>query len=83
MTISNIIFSNGQLDPWTAGGLTQEIKNNGNIDIIYISESAHHLDLREPNDQYDPQSVKDARAKETAIIKRWIAEYQGPSTVYQ
>ncbi len=83
LTISNIIFSNGQLDPWTAGGLTQEIKNNPNIDLIYITESAHHLDLREPNDQYDPQSVKDARAKETAIIKRWIAEYQGSSTVYQ
>ena len=75
--MSNIIFSNGQLDPWSAGGLTVPIIGNSNIDILYIEQAAHHLDLREPNDEFDPQSVKDARAKETSIIKRWINEYMG------
>ena len=60
--MSNIIFSNGQLDPWRAGGLTQEILGNSDINIIYIESAAHHLDLREPNDEFDPISVKNARA---------------------
>jgi hypothetical protein len=65
------------LDPWTAGGLTTPIIANNNIDVLYIENAAHHLDLREPNDQFDPQSVKDARAQETQIIRRWINEYMG------
>lgn len=80
ISISNIIFSNGQLDPWRAGGLNDKILANPNIDIIYIGQAAHHLDLREPIDEFDPQEVKDARAKETQIIKRWIAEYMGTAT---
>jgi lysosomal Pro-X carboxypeptidase len=60
-SISNIIFSNGQLDPWTAGGLRDTIKGNDKIDIIYIQQAAHHLDLREPNDEHDPVYVKVAR----------------------
>ena len=75
LSISNIIFSNGQLDPWTAGGLTIPITGNNKIDLIFIEQAAHHLDLREPNDEYDPQAVKDARKKETEIISKWILEY--------
>ena len=74
-SISNIIFSNGELDPWRAGGLNDKIVGNDKIDILFIGKSAHHLDLREPNDQYDPQEVKDARKLELQIIKRWIQEY--------
>ena len=70
---SNIIFSNGDLDPWHAGGiLTPMFENN---EVIYIKNSAHHLDLRLPNEA-DPGSVKDARDQERAIIKGWIEDYQ-------
>jgi hypothetical protein len=53
------------------------IKGNTDIEILYIEQAAHHLDLREPNDEHDPQSVKDARARETLLIRQWINEYMG------
>jgi hypothetical protein len=43
--------------------------------VIYIKDSAHHLDLRTPNPA-DPPAVTDARALETSLIRRWVEEYQ-------
>jgi hypothetical protein len=54
---SNIIYSNGELDPWRAGGLNDKIVGNDKLDIIFIGKAAHHLDLREPNDEFDPKEV--------------------------
>ena len=48
---SNIIFSNGELDPWHAGGVMDKI--NDSVKTLYIGDSAHHLDLRLPHPQ-DP-----------------------------
>jgi len=42
--------------------------------VIYIDNSAHHLDLRTPNPS-DPKSVSDARTKMQKIIKGWIEDY--------
>jgi hypothetical protein len=44
--------------------------------VYTIDKGAHHLDLREPIDSTDPQSVKDVRKKETATIKQWILDYE-------
>lgn len=66
---SNIIFSNGLLDPWSGGGVLQS--PNDKIYVIIIPEGAHHVDLRQSN-PLDPPSVRDARQKEAAIIKEWI-----------
>lgn len=66
---SNIIFSNGLLDPWSGGGVLQS--PNDKIYVIIIPEGAHHVDLRQSN-PLDPPSVLDARQKEAAIIKEWI-----------
>lgn len=66
--LSNVIFSNGDLDPWHAGGVTFELNNT--TKTIYIENSAHHFDLREPNST-DPESVKLARAEEI----RWVAKF--------
>ena len=73
---SNIIFSNGELDPWHAGGVTKKI--NDQTIALRIENSAHHLDLRLPNDA-DPQTVTDARQTETEWIAKWIDQYQGTS----
>jgi len=41
--------------------------------------SAHHLELRAPND-LDPPDVKAARTAITGIIKGWCDEYFTPPT---
>jgi len=66
---SNIIFSNGALDPWHAGGITKNITEN--TIALYIEHSAHHLDMRAPNKD-DPASLTEARAIEMMHIKKWV-----------
>ncbi|XP_069825817.1 lysosomal Pro-X carboxypeptidase [Dendropsophus ebraccatus] len=69
---SNIIFSNGDLDPWSAGGVKQSLSDS--LVAILITDGAHHLDLRS-NNAYDPRSVIEARALEVAYMKKWIKEH--------
>lgn len=71
-TASNIIFSNGLLDPWSGGGVLRT--ENDKIDIIIIPEGAHHIDLREEN-KLDPVSVKQTRKFHTRKFKEWIAGF--------
>ena len=79
MALTNIILSNGELDPWRAGGLNSNVTVDGSGIALYIKGGAHHLDLRPPNDQ-DPATVTEARNVEMANIKSWIAEYQSLPT---
>jgi len=66
---SNIIFSNGLLDPWHGGGF---LKSPGpSLPAILIPHGAHHLDLRSSNPA-DPQSVILAREQEVKIIQQWV-----------
>ena len=71
---SNTIFSNGQFDPWRAGGLNKNVTADSSGIALYIEGGAHHLDLRPPN-AADPATVTEARNIEMANIKKWIAEY--------
>jgi len=73
--LTNIVFSNGDLDPWMAGGLNYNVTADGSGIALLIEGGAHHLDLRLPTDQ-DPVFLTEARAIETAHIKKWIDEYQ-------
>lgn len=68
---SNIIFSNGGLDPWSAGGVTHNITDS--LVSILIPDGAHHLDLRYSNDD-DPPSVRAARALEVMYFQKWISQ---------
>ncbi|XP_069825819.1 lysosomal Pro-X carboxypeptidase-like [Dendropsophus ebraccatus] len=72
MAASNIIFSNGELDPWLVGGVKQSLSDS--LVAILITDGAHHLDLRS-NNAYDPRSVIEARALEVAYMKKWIKEH--------
>lgn len=69
---SNIIFSNGRLDPWGPGGV---FFNQGNPSVypFFIDDAAHHLDLRASNPA-DPDGVKAARAAEKWIVWNWIED---------
>lgn len=67
---SNIVFSNGLMDPWSGGGVLRT--PNDDITIIIIPDTAHHLDLRGSNPN-DPASVIAARNKEKQAIHKWLA----------
>ena len=73
MYASNIVFSNGDIDPWSAGSVTKDV-GKGTV-VVNIENSAHHLDLRDPNPE-DPQSVIDARNIEREEIAKWLKEYE-------
>ncbi|KAH8279640.1 hypothetical protein KR018_012470, partial [Drosophila ironensis] len=69
--VTNIIFSNGLLDPWSGGGVLQA--PNDKVHVLILPEGAHHLDLRSSNPA-DPPSVRDARRKESDIIHGWVRD---------
>lgn len=67
---SNIVFSNGMLDPWNKGGVLTNLSVQSNL-IAVTYYGAHHLDLRAAND-LDPQSVIDARNIHRYYIKVFL-----------
>ncbi|XP_069325255.1 lysosomal Pro-X carboxypeptidase [Eulemur rufifrons] len=69
---TNIVFSNGELDPWSGGGVTKDITDT--LVAITIPEGAHHLDLRASN-ALDPRSVLLARTLEVKHMKKWIRDF--------
>ncbi|TGZ71622.1 hypothetical protein CRM22_002534 [Opisthorchis felineus] len=72
-TATNIVFSNGDLDPWSAFGVLTDDQAPG-CNVIRIPSGAHHLDLRAKN-ELDPPDVVDARQRELQHIKDWIDEW--------
>lgn len=72
----NIIFTNGELDPWIGGGVTQVPKNNRELHAFVIPNAGHHIDLMWSS-PLDTSAVRMTRVKELAIIRRWIAKSNG------
>ncbi|CCD62538.1 Prolyl carboxy peptidase like protein 5 [Caenorhabditis elegans] len=70
---SNIVFSNGYLDPWSGGGYDHSDKVQGSVISVILKQGAHHYDLRGAHPQ-DTEEVKKVRAMETQAIKKWIKE---------
>ena len=70
---SNIIFSNGLLDPFHGGGYLT--KQGPTIPAIIMPHAAHHLDLRSSNID-DPIDVIQARKNETMLISTWLAQIE-------
>ncbi|KAL3206978.1 hypothetical protein MRX96_039807 [Rhipicephalus microplus] len=70
-TATNIIFSNGELDPWSVLGVLEPLSDN--VVVLKIPGAAHHADLRFSRPS-DPPEVVRARQIERTYIRRWIAE---------
>ena len=84
---SNIVWSNGLLDPWSGGGvyppgggidgpMVQNITADGSQIALLIADGAHHLDLFFSRPGEDPQSVVSARQIEERMIDTWAAEWR-------
>jgi lysosomal Pro-X carboxypeptidase len=68
---TNVVFSNGLLDPWSSAGVLSAA--HPSVVVAIIPEGAHHLDLFFSNDK-DPDSVRSARAMEVAAIRSWLEQ---------
>ncbi|XP_078739191.1 lysosomal Pro-X carboxypeptidase [Lampetra fluviatilis] len=68
---TNIVFSNGGLDPWSGGGVTRSLSPS--LPALLIPDGAHHADLRS-NCAQDPDSFLHARRAEVALIQQWVKE---------
>ncbi|XP_042484740.1 lysosomal Pro-X carboxypeptidase [Macadamia integrifolia] len=69
---SNIIFSNGLLDPWSGGGVLQNVSES--IVALVTNEGGHHLDLRSSTTE-DPDWLVEQRESEIQLIAGWIKSY--------
>jgi lysosomal Pro-X carboxypeptidase len=68
---SNIVFSNGALDPWKGGGVSKNYSES--VTAIVIQDAGHHVDLMFSTPD-DTPAIRNARAFEMAQVKKWIAQ---------
>lgn len=69
---SNIIFSNGLLDPWSGGSVLEDVSET--IVALVTEKGAHHLDLRAATAE-DPDWLVEQRATEIKLIQGWLNDY--------
>jgi hypothetical protein len=72
----NIVFSNGDRDPWSGGGVLEDI----NASIVYnpVVGGAHHYDLRATNPA-DTPGVLTARQIHAEFIQHWVEQARAES----
>ncbi|CAN8004404.1 unnamed protein product, partial [Ixodes hexagonus] len=70
-TASNIVFSNGDVDPWASVGLLEPPSDS--VVVITIPNAAHHQDLRFSTPT-DSEALTKARHVEKNYIRKWITE---------
>jgi hypothetical protein len=68
---TNVVFSNGLLDPWSSAGVLNS--THPSVIIAVIPDGAHHLDLFFSNPM-DPPSVIAARAVQIAAMREWVQQ---------
>ena len=76
-TASNIVFSNGKLDPWHRGGVLKNVSDS--VVAVVLPNGAHHLDLMFSNPADPPDAVA-ARETERQHMRRWVARKRNTYT---
>lgn len=71
---SNVVFSNGLQDPWSAGSVLEDYSDT--LLAFVMPNAAHHLDFRASHPK-DSTSVKRVRLFHQRIIWKWLKEYYG------
>jgi hypothetical protein len=73
---SRIIFSSGELDPWSAQSVRQDLSDT--LIAINISDGSHHSDLGSSPNPFptpdDSPALTAAREREVSILRQWVAE---------
>ncbi|KAG6678984.1 hypothetical protein I3843_14G106500 [Carya illinoinensis] len=69
---SNIIFSNGLKDPYSSGGVLENISES--VVAISTANGSHCLDINMAKPS-DPQWLVMQRNTEVKIIRRWLSKY--------
>ncbi|OMO58222.1 Peptidase S28 [Corchorus capsularis] len=69
---SNIIFSNGLRDPYSRGGVLENISDS--IHAVYTVNGSHCLDILSEQ-KTDPEWLIKQRKIEIKIIKGWMSKY--------
>ncbi|POM59833.1 Lysosomal Pro-X carboxypeptidase [Phytophthora palmivora] len=69
---SNIVFSNGNFDPWSGLGVLESLSPS--VMAVPVPGGAHHLDLFFTH-PLDPPAVTEARKTELKYVRQWIDEF--------
>ncbi|KAA6390203.1 MAG: putative Thymus-specific serine protease [Streblomastix strix] len=85
---TNIVFTNGDIDPWKNLGITPNLFERKMIsinsildpsiltrqhwDVNIVVNGSHCTDIHASDDDHDSESVKDARFKTDIAISKWI-----------
>lgn len=81
-TVTNVVFSNGRLDPWSEMGVVDQDRAGAGVKVVMMDQAAHHLDLFFEH-PLDPQDVLDARRVEMDMVESWVDQayrvYRGES----
>ena len=76
--VTNIIFTNGLNDGWSAGGITQDLAPT--LPALNMPNGAHHSDLsHNPPGPMDTPDVTAARAKAASILTQWLKDVKTPA----
>jgi lysosomal Pro-X carboxypeptidase len=66
---SNIVFTNGELDPWRGGGVTVNV--SASVQSYVIPGVGHHVDLFFSHPA-DTEPLRAVRAAQIAAVRAWI-----------
>jgi lysosomal Pro-X carboxypeptidase len=69
---SNIIFSNGLRDPYSTGGILENISDT--VLSIHTKNGSHVLDILQAT-QDDPAWLVMQRKREVEVIQGWLKQY--------